>query len=87
MEKKGLNKLPVPTGWKHGSPGLCSRAASPPSPLGVPAGWLCRSDCGPGEQCISLPKEPEKLLLVGSNNYKMGTTIKEKEKILCLLGD
>ena len=77
----------MPTGSQYGWPDFCSHAASPPSPLGVSAGWLCRRDRGPYEQYISLPKEPEKLLSVGSNYYKMGMTLKEKEKILCSLGD
>lgn len=58
-EKKKVRKSPSAYGMQCGWPGLSSCAASPPSPLGLSAGCLCKCDCSPYEQYISLPKEPE----------------------------
>lgn len=72
-------------GCQYRLTGLYLGTASPPSPLGVTAGWLRGCDRGFYEKYISLPKKPEKWLSVGSNYYKIGMTSKEKEKSICSL--
>lgn len=78
MENKGLNKLPVPTGWQCGWPGLCSHAASLPSPLGVSAADCAGVSMAHLSNIITLTKKPEKMTLSGFKLLQNGYDLKRK---------